>query len=120
MPRMMNIRMLLSVSGSASAERDAIKSIREILSHEWILKGKRMKEMKRDFGLTAMLAAWVLTFALAAGSVRAEEKKADANNMEILREKIPADKKLVVAANIDLTAAEAKALWPLYQEYQTK
>ena len=40
--------------------------------------------------------------------------------MEILREKILADKKLVVAANMDLTEAEAKAFWPIYQEYQTK
>ena len=38
--------------------------------------------------------------------------------MEILREKIKADKKLVVAANMDLTDAEAKAFWPIYQEYQ--
>jgi hypothetical protein len=79
-----------------------------------------MKEMKRHLGFFVMLAALVLTFALAAGPARAEEKKADANNMEILREKIQADKKLVVAAHMDLTDAEAKAFWPIYQEYQAK
>ncbi len=41
-----------------------------------------------------------------------------ADNMEILREKLKADKKLVVAANLDLTEAEAKGFWPLYEAYQ--
>ena len=41
-----------------------------------------------------------------------------ADNMQILREKLQADKKLVVAANLDLTEAEAKAFWPLYEAYQ--
>jgi hypothetical protein len=71
-------------------------------------------------GLTVIMAAWILAFALIVSPVCAQEKKADASNMEILREKIHADKKLVVAANMDLTDAEAKAFWPLYQEYQAK
>lgn len=75
---------------------------------------------KRHLGLTAIMAAWILAFALIVSPVCAQEKKADASNMEILREKIHADKKLVVAANMDLTDAEAKAFWPLYQEYQAK
>ena len=37
--------------------------------------------------------------------------------MEILRQKIKADKKLVVAANMNLTEAEAKAFWPVYDAY---
>ena len=41
-----------------------------------------------------------------------------ASNMEILREKIKADKKLVVAANMDLTETEAKGFWPVYDAYQ--
>ena len=41
-----------------------------------------------------------------------------ASNMEILRQKIKADKKLVVAANMDLTEAEAKGFWPVYDSYQ--
>jgi hypothetical protein len=40
------------------------------------------------------------------------------DNMQILREKLQGDKKLVVAANMDLTEAEAKAFWPLYEAYQ--
>jgi hypothetical protein len=39
-------------------------------------------------------------------------------DMEILREKIKADKKLVVAANMELTDAEAKSFWPIYDAYQ--
>ncbi|MGZ8500911.1 MAG: hypothetical protein ACXWXL_21060, partial [Candidatus Binatia bacterium] len=33
-------------------------------------------------------------------------------------EKIKADKKLLMAANMELTEAEAKAFWPVYDEYQ--
>jgi len=46
----------------------------------------------------------------------AQEKPAD--NMQILRDKIKADKKLVVAMNMELTESEAKSFWPIYSEYQ--
>jgi hypothetical protein len=39
-------------------------------------------------------------------------------NMEILRQKIKADKKLVVAQNLKLTEAEGQAFWPVYDTYQ--
>lgn len=39
-------------------------------------------------------------------------------NMEILKEKLKADKKLIVAGNMDLSDAEAKKFWPLYDAYQ--
>ncbi|HEY6084304.1 MAG TPA: hypothetical protein VIU63_02845 [Nitrospira sp.] len=39
-------------------------------------------------------------------------------NMEILLQKIKADKKLLVANNMDLSDAEGKKFWPLYEEYQ--
>jgi hypothetical protein len=39
-------------------------------------------------------------------------------NLAILREKIKADKKLLVAGNMDLTDAEAKQFWPMYDSYQ--
>lgn len=41
-----------------------------------------------------------------------------ADTMQILREKLQADKKLLIAANMDLTDAEAKAFWPIYEAYQ--
>ena len=46
----------------------------------------------------------------------AQDKPAD--NMQILRDKIRADKKLVVAMNMELTESEAKAFWPVYDQYQ--
>ena len=39
-------------------------------------------------------------------------------NMEILIQKIKADKKLLVASNMDLSDAEGKKFWPLYDAYQ--
>ena len=39
-------------------------------------------------------------------------------NAEILIQKIKADKKLLVAGNMDLSDAEAKQFWPLYEDYQ--
>ena len=40
------------------------------------------------------------------------------SNMEILRGKIKADKKLFVAVNMGLTELQAKGFWPVYDEYQ--
>jgi hypothetical protein len=40
------------------------------------------------------------------------------SNMEILKEKLKADKKLLIASNMDLTDAEAKQFWPVYESYQ--
>ncbi len=48
--------------------------------------------------------------------VLAQDKPAD--TMHILREKIQADKKLLVATNMDLTEKEAQAFWPIYASYQ--
>lgn len=39
-------------------------------------------------------------------------------NMEILKEKLKADKKLLIAGNMDLTESEAKQFWPIYDSYQ--
>ena len=38
--------------------------------------------------------------------------------IEMLREEIKADQKLLVATNITLTDSEAKNFWPIYDEYQ--
>ena len=57
----------------------------------------------------------VLSFLLI-GPVHAQE--AEQMNMEILKEKVKADKKLLVASNMNLTDAEAKNFWPLYDGYQ--
>ena len=54
---------------------------------------------------------------LVSGAAVAQEKPAD--TMEVLREKVRADKKLVVAVALDLTDKEAKEFWPVYGAYQS-
>jgi hypothetical protein len=38
--------------------------------------------------------------------------------METLRQKVRADKRLLVSQNMQLSEAEAKAFWPIYDAYQ--
>jgi len=72
----------------------------------------RMDLAKKTLGvLTAVMLS------ASASPALAQEKPAD--NMQILREKIKADKKLVVATNMELTETEAKNFWPIYEEYQS-
>lgn len=59
-----------------------------------------------------LLAAIVM----AAAPVPAQENASD--NMQIVLEKLRADKKLLVAENMQLTEAEAKSFWPVYERYQ--
>jgi hypothetical protein len=63
------------------------------------------------FGKTVFLLAAIL----GVSPVFAADMPAD--NMQILREKVQADRKLVIAANMDLTESEAKEFWPVYNEY---
>jgi len=68
-----------------------------------------------------LIAAALLAAPSFAQGKPAEPKPAatqPADSMQILREKLKADKKLVVAANMGLTELEAKGFWPLYEEYQ--
>jgi hypothetical protein len=46
----------------------------------------------------------------------AQDKPAD--TMQFVVEKIRADKKLFIADNMQLTETEAKAFWPIYDQYQ--
>ena len=41
-----------------------------------------------------------------------------ASNLDIIHEKLKADKKLIVAKYMDLTESEAKKFWPVYEDYQ--
>jgi len=64
-----------------------------------------------------LIAVGILGAILVAGGPgMAQEKPAD--TMEIVLEKIRADKKLLVAENLQLTEAEAKGFWPVYGRYQ--
>ena len=72
-----------------------------------------MKRSMKTMVFVAMAAVITMWFVSPAVS---QEKSAD--NMQILRDKVKADKKLVVAANMDLTESEAKGFWPVYEQYQ--
>jgi len=56
-----------------------------------------------------------LTVALAA-PIAAQDTPAD--NMNLVREKLRADKKLLVAENMRMTETEAAKFWPVYEAFQ--
>jgi len=66
-----------------------------------------------------MMIRLIAVIALAAGlAAPAMAQNAATTDMEILRQKIKADKKLVVSQNLNLTDAESTAFWPVYDAYQ--
>ena len=68
---------------------------------------------------TVMMMRLVTALAIVGGlAAPAMAQTAETANMEILRQKIKADKKLVVAENPQLTDAEGTAFWPVYDAYQ--
>ena len=72
----------------------------------------RIDFLKKIIGV----AVAIMLMGLPSLGLAAQDKPAD--NMQILRDKIKADKKLVVASNMELTESEAKNFWPIYDEYQ--
>lgn len=56
---------------------------------------------------------------LTAGMAVAQTQARPTDDMEIVREKLRADKKLVLASRLQLTEAEGKAFWPVYNAYQS-
>jgi hypothetical protein len=78
-----------------------------------------MKSIVRHCTPSQMKLCQLLLLVLAASLVApaiAQDKAT--SNMEILRQKVAADKKLVIADNMNLTQAEAKGFWPVYDAYQ--
>ncbi len=63
-----------------------------------------------------MAVGLTLLLVLFASTAVAQDKPV--NDMQVVLEKIKADKKLLVAENMGLTETEAKAFWPLYETYQ--
>jgi len=64
-----------------------------------------------------ILWAIVCAATLLAAPAYAQSTSADMD-MQILRDKLKADKKVIVASNMQLTDAEANAFWPIYDAYQ--
>jgi len=74
-----------------------------------------MKRNCRSGSLIIIMAALLL---ICTGPLMAQDKEAD--NMQILIAKVKADKKLLVANNMQLTEKEAKVFWPVYERYQNE
>ncbi len=72
---------------------------------------------KKLRGILPVMAAGLIAFALAFPTP-AWTQGQPADNMQILLDKIKADKKLLVAKNMDLTESEAQGFWPIYEQYQ--
>jgi hypothetical protein len=76
--------------------------------------------MRGKSRVTMVLAMLGMVMAMVVPGI-SQEKQADSTqivNMQIVIEKIRADKKLLVAENMQLTETEAKAFWPIYDQYQ--
>ena len=63
-----------------------------------------------------IVTVWMAAVMAFPTSALTQDQSAD--NMQILREKVKADKKLLVATNMELTESEAKGFWPVYEDYQ--
>jgi hypothetical protein len=72
--------------------------------------------MKRSIQAIFFMTLAAVISILVVSPVASQDNPAD--NMQILRDKIKADKKLLVAANMELTESEANGFWPVYEEYQ--
>jgi Spy/CpxP family protein refolding chaperone len=65
--------------------------------------------------MTKVLAAFAMVTCMASA---ATAQTSATNNMDVLRQKVKEGKKLVVSSNLELTDAEGKAFWPVYEAYQ--
>lgn len=66
--------------------------------------------------MKALAIAVIASCVVFATEAYAQDQPAD--TMQIVREKVKADKKLFVADNLQLTESEAKAFWPVYTAFQ--
>ena len=69
-------------------------------------------------GSIYMITVLALVLSLSGLPALAQDKPAD--NMQIVRDKVKADRKLFVAEGMGLTESEAKAFWPIYDRYQNE
>jgi hypothetical protein len=80
-----------------------------------VIQNRGLTEKGERVMMVLQIGVLMLSF-LFMGQVQAQES--EQMNMEILKEKVKADKKLIVANNMMLTDAESKKFWPLYDAYQ--
>ena len=78
----------------------------------------------RGVALRNLIAIWLgaglLGFAAMAAFAQGRPAEGDkpASNLEIIHEKLKADKKLIVAKYMELSESQAKKFWPVYDDYQ--
>jgi hypothetical protein len=71
--------------------------------------------MRRELRTVMMIGTFMTC--LAGGGAAAQDRPTD--SMEIVREKLRTDKKLVVAMVLELSESEAKRFWPVYNADQS-
>ena len=72
--------------------------------------------MNRNNRTKCLAVLFVAALGSAPTNARSQDKPA--NNLEIVHEKLKADKKLIVSKYMELTESEAKSFWPVYEDYQ--
>jgi hypothetical protein len=74
------------------------------------------KMRKLNVGIVAVFVA----FAMAGSLFAQEQQEQTRSQVEVTRAEIQADRQAIVASNLKLTEAQAKAFWPLYRQYRTE
>ena len=64
------------------------------------------------------LRSGMLALALIVAVPAIAQTQSTSTDMKILADEVKADKKALVAQNMELTATEAKSFWPIYDAYQ--
>src|SRR5215831_2256584 len=82
------------------------------------LKSDAAREGGIMFRLRWLLMAVLVALPAQAQQTSTPSGEKQADNMDIVLAKVQADKKLLVAENMNLTEAEAKGFWPIYEAYQ--
>jgi hypothetical protein len=81
---------------------------------------KDIHETEESMDVTTRIGLLVIALAVALAVIAvpavAQDQRAD--TMQMVRDKIRADKKLLIAENLPLTESEAKAFWPVYEAYE--
>ncbi|OPY81192.1 MAG: hypothetical protein A4E65_01230 [Syntrophorhabdus sp. PtaU1.Bin153] len=75
----------------------------------------KMKKTRKSIFVAVGLA---VLFMMMSGTLPAQDKPVD--TMQIFVEKVKADKKLLIAENMQLSETESKAFWPVYEQYQNE
>ena len=65
-----------------------------------------------------LVVAVFLGTALVSVHAHAQDKSADATDIQVLRDALKTDKRTYIASMLSLTSAEAKRFWPIYDSYQ--